>query len=597
MATQVQEPDMDTTAQVRPLALQLQAHPDYSYVPRTKENAHTADVTVAFAVDFNTAGERLTKREAGPRYIGIPFGSDVTAAADALSAFILKRNGSTLNVAGNGIYTMAEHRVTQARCNAWVRDVLARVVARVKLTLIRSGGQTGIDQAGLVAALALGVPALGLFPKSFRRRNEQGNETSSTANAIRAELEGQAAALRSAARSFHADGTLPTALEGHVFVFGSNLAGRHGKGAAAVAREQFGAQFGVGAGRQGQSYGIPTKDGRPLPGDPRPSFNDPKQTLSLEAIKPFIDEFIEYAKAHADERFFVTRVGCGLAGYEDAEVAPMFVAAPANCCFPEDWKPWLASLEQAQEQELAPAVNIWSGASGLPGALTNMSERAREKGCIKHSYPVKVNGVMFPDSEAAYQALKVHGAEEYNDGLMIDLIALKFTQNPKLFECVSRNGGAAWLEKCSHFTQARSERAQSWEGQGNGSRFIRNLIHGYLKAKTGVGPVTRVVHVRKAPYDVYIGRRMGTEFPQSEFHNPFPIDGARTREMSVQEFWEYLNANPELKSRARLLKGRTIGCWCKDPEHLDNLCHGDTLAAVADGREWVPPQVAQASLF
>ncbi|MEX3983995.1 DUF4326 domain-containing protein [Paraburkholderia sp. EG287A] len=594
MATQVQEATMDTTAQAQPPALQLQAHPDYSYVPRTKDNAHMAAVTVAFAVDFNTAGERLTKREAGPRYIGIPFGSDVAAAADALAAFIVKRGGSTLNVAGNGIYTMAEHGVNQARCNTWVRDVLALVVARVKLTLIRSGGQTGIDQAGLVAALALGVPALGYYPKTFRRRNAQGQEISATVDAIRAELEEQAAELRRACRSFHADGTLPMALDGHVFVFGSNLAGRHGKGAAAVAREQFGAQPGVGPGRQGQSYGIPTKDGRPLPGNPRPSFNDPEQTLALTAIKLFIDEFIEYAKAHPDERFFVTRVGCGLAGYEDAEVAPMFAAAPSNCCFPEDWKQWLVDIKE--ELELAPAVNIWSGASGLPGALTNMSERAREKGCIKHSYPVKVNGVTYPDSEAAYRALKVHGATEYNDGLMIDLIALKFVQNNKLFERVTQNGGAAWLEKCSHFTQARSERAQSWEGQGNGSRFIRNLIHGYLKAKTGTGPVTRVVHVRKAPFDEYIGRKCA-EFAQSEFHNPFPIEGARTRDMSVQEFWDYLNANPELKAKARLLKGRTIGCWCKDPEHLDSLCHGDTLAAVAEGREWVPPQVAQGSLF
>ncbi|WP_157639808.1 DUF4326 domain-containing protein [Burkholderia ubonensis] len=585
---------MEQTVLADKFALRLQAHKDYSYVPRTTDNAMGADVTVAFAKDFNTAGEKLTKRLAGFRYIGIPFGGDVAAAAESLSAFLVARGAHTLNVAGNGIYTMSEHGVNQERCNQWVYDVLSRVVSQVKLTLIRSGGQTGIDQAGLVAALALGIPALGYYPKSFRRRNAAGQEVHGTEASLRAELEAQAAALKQAPGwAFHADGTLPTELERAVFVFGSNLAGRHGKGGAAVAKELFGAQPGVGPGRQGQSYGIPTKDGRPLPDNPRPSFNDPKQTLPLSVIKPFIDEFIEYAKAHPDERFFVTRVGCGLAGYEDKEVAPLFASAPGNCSFPEDWKPWLTGAKVS----LAPAINIWSGAPGLGGALTNMSERAREKGCIKHSYPVKVNGVTWPDAEAAYQAMKVQGEEEYNDGLMIDLIALKFLQNTILFERVTRNGGVAWLEKCSHFTQAKTERAQSWEGQGNGSRFIRNLIHGYLKAQTGVGPTTRVVHVKQAPYDDYIGRQMGSDFPHSEWHNPFKVDSTRTRETSIQEFYDYAKGNQKLMAKVRTLKGRTLGCWCKCRENVHLLCHGDVLAALADGREWIAPQAIQGSLF
>ncbi|MDN8078664.1 DUF4326 domain-containing protein [Burkholderia multivorans] len=586
--------------------LRLQAHESYSYVPRTKANAHEADITVAFAVDFETAGERLTKREAGHRYVGIPFGSDVEAAARKLAKSLAHLPGEsrTLNVAGNGIYTLAEHGLTQARVNRWMFEVLSRVAEQVSLSLIRSGGQTGVDQAGLVAALALGIPALGYYPKSFRRRNAQGNEVTASAQAVYKELEAEAKALvaeSSAAqavskkRTFHADGTLPTALERCVFVFGSNLAGRHGKGAAAVASEQFGAQAGVGAGRQGRSYGIPTKDGRPLPGNPRPSLSDPKQTLSLEAIKPFVAEFIEYAKAHPDERFFVTRIGCGLAGYEDKDVAPLFAAAPLNCSFPEDWRPWLQGAVEAPE--VAAPINIWSGAPGLGGALTNMSERAREKGCIKHQYPVKVNGVVYPDSEAAYQALKVPGEEEYNDGLMIDLIALKFAQNTKLFDLVTKNGGVAWLEKCSHFTQAKTERAQSWEGQGNGSRFIRNLIHGYLKAKTGVGPITRVVHVKEAPFDVYIGRQMGADFPHSKWHNPFKVDSTRLREQAVEEFHAHLAENEELLADVYLLKGKTLGCWCKSRDNVHNLCHGDVLAARADGREWVAPQAAQGELF
>jgi hypothetical protein len=594
--------------------LRLQAHLAYSYVPRTKENAHGADVTVAFAVDFNTGGERLTRAEAGPRYVGIPFGGDVAAAAEKLAAFIIKREGSTLNVAGNGIYTLAEHGVSQARANKWVFDVLSLVVKQVKLTDIRSGGQTGIDQAGLVAALVLGIPALGLYPKSFRRRNVKGEEFTSTESAVRKELEQAAAALSLAPRRmFHVEGTLPLALEDWVFVFGSNLAGRHGRGAAAIAAskfgakrgvgmggaeiaaDEFGAQKGTGPGRQGQSYGIPTKDGRPLPGNPRPRLDDPAQTLPLDVIKRFVDDFIAYATAHPEMRFFVTRIGCGLAGYKDEDIAPLFTSAPANCSLPDTWKPLLAGDEP--KPAVAEPVNIWSGAHGLGGALTNMSERAREKGCIKNPYPVKVNGATYPDSEAAYQALKVQGEEDYNDCLMIDLIALKFVQNQVLFERTTRNGGVAWLEKCSHFTQAKTERAQSWEGQGSGSRFIRNLIHGYVKAMTGVGPKTHVVHVKHAPYDEYIGRRMGADFPESLLHNPHRGEEVGSVVTACELFYARLKSSPELMAKARSLKGKTVGCWCKDRGDIHQPCHGEVVAAVADGREWVAPQVAQGSLF
>lgn len=594
--------------------LRLQAHLAYSYMPRTKENAHGADVTVAFAVDFNTGGERLTRSEAGARYVSIPFGSDVAAAADKLASFIEKREGRTLNVAGNGIYTLAEHGISQARANKWVFDVLALVVKKVKLTDIRSGGQTGIDHAGLVAALVLGIPALGYYPKNFRRRNAKGEEYTSTEPAVRKELEKDAAALSAMPRRvFHVEGTLPLALEDWVFVFGSNLAGRHGRGAAAIAASKFGAQRGVGmggaeiaadefgaqkgvaAGRQGQSYGIPTKDGRPLPGNPRPRLDDPAQTLPLDTIKQFVDEFIVYAAARPEKRFFITRIGCGLAGYKDEDIAPLFAAAPSNCSLSDSWKPILAAGEP--EPAIAEPANIWSGAHGLAGALTNMSELARQKGGIKNSYPVKVNGAVYPDSEAAYQSLKVRGKDDYNDCLMIDLIALKFIQNPVLLERTTRNGGVAWLEKCSHFTQAKSERFQAWEGQGRGSRFIRNLIDGYVKAETGRGPRTHVVHVKHAPYDEYCGRFMGPDYPESVLHNPYRASEVGSTEKAVEMFYERLTGSQVLMAKARSLKGKTIGCWCKDPDDVDAPCHCDCIAAVADGREWVAPKEAQGSLF
>lgn len=94
-----------------------------------------------------------------------------------------------------------------------------------------------------------------------------------------------------------------------VFVFGSNLAGRHGGGAARAARQKFGAIMGQGVGLQGQSYAIPTMQG------------------GVETIRPYVDEFINFAKAHPELKFYVTRIGCGIAGFKDEEIAPLFQEA------------------------------------------------------------------------------------------------------------------------------------------------------------------------------------------------------------------------------------------------------------------------------
>lgn len=91
-----------------------------------------------------------------------------------------------------------------------------------------------------------------------------------------------------------------------IFVFGSNLAGSHGGGAARLAYDRFGAIWGQGVGLQGQSYGIPTMHG------------------GVDAIKPYVDEFIEFAKAHPEYKFLVTKIGCGIAGFTTREMAPLF---------------------------------------------------------------------------------------------------------------------------------------------------------------------------------------------------------------------------------------------------------------------------------
>jgi hypothetical protein len=120
--------------------------------------------------------------------------------------------------------------------------------------------------------------------------------------------------------------------DNHIFVFGSNLAGRHGKGAALDARNHHGAIYGQGIGLQGRSYAIPTKD-RNI------------RTLPLTEIARHVSDFIAFAREHQDLTFNVTRIGCGHAGYTDPQIAPMFKGAPDNCQLPEGWSEIIAASE------------------------------------------------------------------------------------------------------------------------------------------------------------------------------------------------------------------------------------------------------------
>ena len=106
-----------------------------------------------------------------------------------------------------------------------------------------------------------------------------------------------------------------------VFVFGSNLRGMHGGGAALIAYKKFGAIMGQGVGLQGQSYAIPTMQG------------------GVETIRPYVDEFIAFAKQHPELVFLVTRIGCGIAGFRDSEISPLFEQAHdvENIVLPQGW--------------------------------------------------------------------------------------------------------------------------------------------------------------------------------------------------------------------------------------------------------------------
>lgn len=114
-----------------------------------------------------------------------------------------------------------------------------------------------------------------------------------------------------------------------IFVFGSNLDGLHGEGAARVAYQKFGAQWGKGVGMQGKSYGIPTMHG------------------GVEVIKPYVEDFIEFALSHKEYTFLITRIGCGIAGFSANEIAPLFAKAinAENILLPMDFVQVLESLK------------------------------------------------------------------------------------------------------------------------------------------------------------------------------------------------------------------------------------------------------------
>lgn len=388
-----------------------------------------------------------------------------------------------------------------------------------------------------------------------------------------------------------------------IFVFGSNLAGRHGKGAALAARREYGAEYGVGEGRTGNAYAIPTK-GHGL------------EVLPLASIERSVKQFLAYAAKHEDLKFLVTRVGCGLAGYKDHQIAPFFQDATSNVQLPDEWldyyanrspatisgsvggnqmsnnfvvhkmrapfdvyigrgldsifgnpfthqngtaakivvgsreeavqafRDWITGkayqdveperrqairdalpslkgkvlgcwcaplachgdvlaelangdalltvpetvVEQPQpantrpKMPIVPPGNIFSGEKSPRTVLTNPTELAKRKGNLRHSYPVTIDGVTYPDAEEAYQRLKWDLAvndEGNRQDLCTLVITAKLRQHPMLVDFITANGGVAWLAQCTHFVNARTSDFSEWEGAGYDSAFIRCLIKAY----------------------------------------------------------------------------------------------------------------------
>lgn len=152
--------------------IKLVEHKSSSYGPRTFHNAKSAQLTAAIAINFNTAGEKLTHKAAGECYITLPFLDPCLDNARRLYVACKRFRVETLNIAGNGIATFADANVWRETVHQYVFNILRQVHAHYPIQKIVSGGQTGVDIAGAMAACKLGIDAEITFPLGFRQRDE-----------------------------------------------------------------------------------------------------------------------------------------------------------------------------------------------------------------------------------------------------------------------------------------------------------------------------------------------------------------------------------------------------------------------------------------
>ena len=157
------------------MSFELIEHEDWKYQARTAVNAK-ADVTLAFAIDFTTAGEKLTAKLAGKKILQIPLGESDDIWVDKIVNHLINCNARSINIAGNGIYTLTEkykkdEEYLQRRLNNYLEKVLILVFEKYPhIEKIVSGGQTGVDLAGAVAGVNLGKEVVVTMPKGYRMR-------------------------------------------------------------------------------------------------------------------------------------------------------------------------------------------------------------------------------------------------------------------------------------------------------------------------------------------------------------------------------------------------------------------------------------------
>lgn len=167
--------------------INIREHSSSSYAPRTWHNA-AQGVTLAIAVDFSTAGEKLTTKASQKNGIihvdALNFADNWLHSSRELYKLLRDKDLRVVNVAGNGIYTYARKGFTQEGVNSMVRMILDQVNTHWKLDHVVSGGQTGADIAGLIAAAHLDIECTGMWPKNYKMRFEDGVDVNHTPKQI-----------------------------------------------------------------------------------------------------------------------------------------------------------------------------------------------------------------------------------------------------------------------------------------------------------------------------------------------------------------------------------------------------------------------------
>jgi hypothetical protein len=166
------------------LPLLVYEHPAEGYGPRTCANAD-AEATWAYASDFSTEQQRLADQIAGSRLLRTPVGTPCAKAADDLTAHLRRLDARTLNVTGNSLTTLARHTLfsaaeLQPKADAYLLRLIGAVHARQPLAGVRAGGQSGVEEAALRAAVTLGIPAFALLPRHFLYRDAAGVDRTAT---------------------------------------------------------------------------------------------------------------------------------------------------------------------------------------------------------------------------------------------------------------------------------------------------------------------------------------------------------------------------------------------------------------------------------
>lgn len=161
------------------------------YSPRTYYNAKSADLTLALAVDLNTAGEILTHRASGEKYIGFKLTNEIDDFTIAKNLYkkLKQLNAKKLNIAGNGIYTLSLHGCDQNFINYFTYIIIAQVHKHWAIEKIYTGGQTGVDLAGAVSGYLLEIPTEVTLPLGFIQRFEDKKDVNGTRESIFNQIE------------------------------------------------------------------------------------------------------------------------------------------------------------------------------------------------------------------------------------------------------------------------------------------------------------------------------------------------------------------------------------------------------------------------